>query len=117
MKQLIEGQLRGFAQTAVHRRYLNDGTAWSNEPVKAFALGQLGDRAGIRNPLADRRERFEMAPNDVEVHIGPERAKAFLIHVHARPEEAMIEAEQYDTGVDELFAVDAGHDAQYGVIK
>jgi hypothetical protein len=101
----------------VNRRYLNDGAAWSDEPVKAFALGQLGDGARIRNPLADRRECFEVAPHDLEVHIGPERAQAILIHVHARPEEAMLEAEQNDTGVDELFTVDAGYDAQYGVIK
>lgn len=96
---------------------LDDGAARGDEPMEAFALGELGDGAcgGIGD--ADAGEGFEVTADEGQVELRPEGAEAVIFDVDAGFEEAVLQAEDDDACVDKLFALDAGDDADDGVVK
>ena len=85
--------------------------------MEAFALAELRDRAGGRVGGADAGEGFEMAADEIKIELGPEGAEPLIIDVDTSFEEALLQAEDDDTCVDELFALDARDDADDGVVK
>ena len=96
---------------------LDDGAAGRDEPVEALALAELGDGTGCGICGADFRESFQVITNEVEVDIWPEGAKALVVDVDAGFEEALLQAEDDDACVEELFALDTGDDANDCVVK
>jgi hypothetical protein len=96
---------------------LDDGAAGGDEPVEALALTELRDGTGGGICGADSREGFDVVANQVEIDLRPERAEALIVDVDAGFEEALLQAEDNDAGVDELFALDARDDANDCVVK
>ena len=85
--------------------------------MEALALAKLRDGTGCWICGADSREGFDMTANQIEIDLWPERAEALIVEVDAGFEEALLQAEDDDSGVDELFALDAGDDADDCVVK
>jgi hypothetical protein len=96
---------------------LNDGAARRDKPVEAFALAQVRDGAARRICGADSREGFEVVANQIEIDLRPERAEALIVNVDAGIKEALLETEDDNACVNELFALDAGNDANNRVVK
>jgi hypothetical protein len=96
---------------------LDDCAAGRDEPVEAFALAQLRDGTGCGICGTDPREGFDVVANQIEIYLRPERAKALIVDVDASFEEALLQAEDDDACVDELFALDARDDANDCVVK
>ena len=117
MDEVVQGEGGGIAEAAVDGGDLDDGAAGGDEPMEAFAQGEAGDGAGGGVCGADFGEGFEVFADEGNVEIGPEGVEARLVDVDAGFEELAREAEEDDAGVDELFALDAGDDAEDGVIK
>jgi hypothetical protein len=101
----------------VDGRDLDDCAAGRDEPVEALALTQLRDGAGCGVCSTDSREGFDVVANQIEIDLWPERAEALVVDVYAGFEEAVLQAEDYDACVDELFALDARDDANDCVVK
>ena len=85
--------------------------------MEAFALAQLRDGAGRWVCGADSRESFKVVANQIEIDLWPEGAEALIIDVDACFKEALLQAEDDNARVDELFALDAGNDANDRVVK
>ena len=117
MGQVVHELDGGFAEAGVYGGDLDDGAARGDEPVKALALGELGDGACCGIAGADAGEGFEVVADESEVELGPEGEEALLVDVDAGLEEALLEAEDEDAGVDKFFALDPGDDADDGVVK
>jgi hypothetical protein len=98
-------------------RDLNDGTAGRDEPVKSFLLAELGDGTGGGVGGADAGEGFEVVADEHEIEFGPESVKSLIVDVDVGFEEAVLEAEDDDACVDELFALDARDDANDCLVK
>jgi hypothetical protein len=58
-----------------------------------------------------------VVPNKIEIDLRPERAEALIVDVDAGFKKALLQAEDDDARVDELFALDAGDDANDCVVK
>jgi len=87
---------------------------WSQTPV---CTGE-GWMMVLRGDVSQwKRSRCEMFAHQVGVGFGPERFEARRIEVYARGEISLLKAENDHAGIDELLPLDAGHDAQEGVIK
>jgi hypothetical protein len=85
--------------------------------VEAFALAELRDGAGSWISATDAREGFEVSSDQVEVEVWPEGAKALIVDVDAGFEEALLQAEDDNACVKELFALDTRDDANDCVVK
>jgi hypothetical protein len=85
--------------------------------MEALSLAELRDWTGIRVRRADAGKGFEVVADEIEIEFGPESAEPLIVDVDACFEEAMLEAEDDDSSVDELFALDAGDDANDCVVK
>jgi hypothetical protein len=96
---------------------LNDGAARRDEPVEALALAELGDGTGGRICGTNFRKGFEVSSDQVEVEVWPEGAKALIVDVDAGFEEALLQAEDDNACVEELFALDTRDDANDCVVK
>jgi hypothetical protein len=96
---------------------LDDGAAGRDEPVEALSLAELGDGAGGGIGCADAGEGFEVVADEREIELGPESVKTLIVDVDAGLEEAVLQAEDDDACVDELFALDARDDANDCVVK
>jgi hypothetical protein len=121
-KEITSGEIvhevcRGIAETCVDGRDLDDGAARRDEPVEAFALAQLREGAGRGVCGADSREGFKVVANQIEIDLWPEGAEALTVDVDACFKEALLQAEDDNARVDELFALDAGNDANDRVVK
>jgi hypothetical protein len=101
----------------VDGRDLDDSAARRDKPVEALSLIELGDGAGDGVGCADAGEGFEVVADECEVEFGPESVQSMIVDVDAGFEEAVLEAEDDDACVDELFALDAGDDANDCVVK
>jgi hypothetical protein len=55
--------------------------------------------------------------HQIEIDLWPERVEASIVEVNAGFEEALLQAEDDDACVDELFALDARDDANDCVVK
>jgi hypothetical protein len=98
-------------------RDLDDGASGRYEPVEALALTELRDGTGCRISGTDSREGFDVVANQIEIDLGPESAESLIVDVNAGFEEALLQAEDDDACVDELFALDAWDDANDCVVK
>jgi hypothetical protein len=58
-----------------------------------------------------------VVPNKIEIDLRPERAEALIVDVDAGFKKALLQAEDDDARVDELFALDAGDYANDCVVK
>jgi hypothetical protein len=85
--------------------------------MEALSLAELGDGAGGGIGCADAGEGFEVVADECEIEFGPERAESLIVDVDAGFEKAVLEAEDDDACVDELFALDARDDANDCVVK
>jgi hypothetical protein len=85
--------------------------------VEALALRQGGDGTGGGVSGTDTGDGFEVLADEVDVDLRPEGLEARLVEVDAGGEVALFEAEDDDARVDELLALNAGDDADDGVIK
>jgi hypothetical protein len=85
--------------------------------VEALALAQLRDGTGCRICCTDPRERFDVVANQIEIDLWPESAESLIVDVNAGFKEALLQAEDDDACVDELFALDARDDANDCVVK
>jgi hypothetical protein len=101
----------------VDRRDLDDGAAGRDEPVETLALTELRDGTGCGICGTDPRKGFEVIANQIEIDLRPERAEALIVEVDASFEKALLQAEDNDACVDELFALDARDDANDCVVK
>jgi hypothetical protein len=77
----------------------------------------LRDGTGCGVCGADSREGFEVIANQIEIDLRPESAESLIVDVDAGFEEALLQAEDDDACVDELFALDARDDANDCVVK
>jgi hypothetical protein len=96
---------------------LDDGAARRDEPVKALSLTQLRDGTGCGISGTDSREGFDVVANQIEIDLRPEGAEALIVDVDAGFKETLLQAEDDDAGVDELFALDARDNANDCVVK
>jgi hypothetical protein len=101
----------------VDGRDLDDGAAGRDEPVEALSLTELGDGAGGWVGCADTGEGFEVISDKREIEDWPESVESLVVDVDVGFEEAVLEAEDDDACVDELFALDARDDANDCVVK
>jgi hypothetical protein len=85
--------------------------------MEALTLAELGDGASGGVGGADAWEGFEMAADQLQIELGPKGAEALLVDVDASFEEALLQAEDDDPSVEELFALDARDDADDSVVK
>ena len=85
---------------------------WKRSRCESRAMGPAVGVAG-----ADAGNGVEVIADEFDVGFGPEGAEAGGIEVDAGVEILLLEAEDDDGGVDELLALDAGNDAEDGVIK
>jgi hypothetical protein len=77
----------------------------------------LRDGTGCGVCGADSSEGFDVVANQIEIDLRPERAEALIVEMDAGFEEALLQAEDDDASVDELFALDARDDANDCVVK
>jgi hypothetical protein len=77
----------------------------------------LGDGTGGGVCGADLWEGIEVVANEIEVDLRPEGTEALIVDVDAGFEEALLQAEDDDASVDELFALYARDDANDCVVK
>jgi hypothetical protein len=101
----------------VDRGDLDDGAARRDEPVEAFSLAELGDGAGGRVGRANAGKGFKVVADEIDVQVGPKCVQSLVIDVYAGFEEAVLQAEDDDACVDELFALDARDNANDCVVK
>jgi hypothetical protein len=85
--------------------------------MEALSLAELGDGTGSGVGCADAGEGFEVVADKIEVELGPESVESLVVNVDAGFEEAVLQAEDDDSCVDELFALDARDDANDCVVK
>lgn len=85
--------------------------------MKPLARRKACDRTGIRLSSGNARERAQVQPHGLEIHIRPQSAQALLVEVYPRGEEAALQGEKNYTSVEELLAVDARNNPDDGVIK
>jgi hypothetical protein len=85
--------------------------------MEALSLRELGDRTRGGVGGADAGKGFEAAADQLQIEFRPEGVEAVVVDVDAGFEEALLEAEDDDAGVDELFALDARDDADDCVVK
>jgi len=108
----------GFiADAGVDGRGLDDGAAGRGNPVEALALGELCDGASCGIAFADAADGFKVFAGEFDIGLGPESAETGFVEVDAGGEVALFEAKGDHAGVDEFLALDAGDDAENGVIK
>jgi hypothetical protein len=115
--EAVEDAAGFIADAGVDGRGLDDGAAGRGDPVEALALGELCDGASGGIALADAADGFKVFAGEVDVGFRPEGAKTGFVEVDAGCEIALFETEGNDAGVDEFLALDAGDDAEDGVIK
>jgi hypothetical protein len=101
----------------VNRRDLNDGAARRNQPVKPLAGRQTSNGSGGGIAGTDAGHGFEVLPHEVYIERGPEGLQARFVNVYAGAQEGLLGAENDYASIYELLPVDAGDDAQHGVIK
>jgi len=85
--------------------------------MEALSLAELGDGAGGGVGCTDAGEGFEVVADECEIEFGPESAESLVVDLEASFEEAVLETEDDDACVDELFALDARDDADDCVVK
>ena len=85
--------------------------------MEALAQAETGDGAGGGIAGGDAAEGFELAGDLVEVEAGPERVQAGGLAADVGGEEAALQTEDDDAGVQELFELDARDDTDDGVVK
>ena len=85
--------------------------------MEALALTEAGDGAGGVISGGNAGDGFEVLSDDLEIDLGPKSTEAGLFDLNAGFEEALLETEDDEAGVDELRTLDARHDADDGVIK
>jgi hypothetical protein len=101
----------------VDRRDLDDGAAGRDEPVETLALTELRDGTGCRICGTDSGEGFDVVANQIEIDLRPKSYESLIVEMDAGFEEALLQAEDDDACVDELFALDARDDANDCVVK
>jgi len=84
------------------------------EPLAEF---ETRDGSGGQVAGADSGHGFQVLAHEIHVECRPQGLEPRFIDVHASAEEPVFGAKKDDTRVYELLAVDAGNDAQRGVIK
>jgi hypothetical protein len=115
--EAVEEIARLVANAGVDGARLQDGAAGRGEPVEAFALGEAGDGSGGSVARADTGDGVEMLADEVGVRVGPESAQAFGVEIDAGVEIALFKTEDNHRSVNEFLALDAGDDAEDGVVK
>src|ERR1700678_1781247 len=101
----------------MHRRWLDDGAARGDQPVKPLSLRKPGDWASRRISGADTWNRLQMLAYQLDIDSRPQSFEPLLVQVDACGEVALFQAEDNNAGVDELLPLDARHHTNRGVIK
>src|SRR4051794_13715876 len=116
-EQPVELLLRLTREARVDRPGLHDRARGRDEPVKALAGRQGGDRAAARIAVGDVLDRLQERADLRGLALGGERGEQRLVEVRPRAEEPQRAAEEDDAGVDGLAALDARDDSQRGVLE
>jgi len=105
------------AKAGVYFGGLEDGAAGSGEPAKAGSYVQCADGTSFGAAEGDLSEGFQVLLNLCDVDAGEKCFEPGFVQGEDGLQEFLFRTIEDDPDIQELFALDPGHNTKHGVFK
>ena len=112
---MVERRVRVIAHARMQRAGLNERAARRREPMEALRLAHRGERRDLEGPGGDGLEEAELLADRRDVALRADDAQRLAVDGGPGAEVLARAAEEDQPGIEELLALDVGHDPNDGI--